>query len=132
MPRCGGRRAGERENGHESWRGRERRSERERGHARERMRGRGREMRERERDRPLSQVGSRRKRCPGQFGQDGMGSIPATPLEDASRGGRIIFVGITYLLYHYMDCVSYFIMYKAGGGTGILPREPLDMHMENT
>jgi hypothetical protein len=28
-------------------------------------------------DRPLSQVGSRRKRCPGQFGQDGMGSIPA-------------------------------------------------------
>ncbi len=27
----------------------------------------------------LSQVGSRRKRCPGQFGQDGMGSIPATP-----------------------------------------------------
>jgi hypothetical protein len=29
--------------------------------------------------RPLSQVGSRRKRCPGQFGQDGMGSIPATP-----------------------------------------------------
>ncbi len=30
-------------------------------------------------DRPLSQVGTRRKRCPGQFGQDGMGSIPATP-----------------------------------------------------
>jgi hypothetical protein len=30
-------------------------------------------------DRPLSQVGSRRKRFPGQFGQDGMGSIPATP-----------------------------------------------------
>jgi hypothetical protein len=30
-------------------------------------------------NRPLSQVGSRRKRCPGQFGQDGMGSIPATP-----------------------------------------------------
>ncbi len=30
-------------------------------------------------DRPLSQVGSRRKRCSGQFGQDGMGSIPATP-----------------------------------------------------
>ncbi len=29
--------------------------------------------------RPLSQVGSRRKRCPGKFGQDGMGSIPATP-----------------------------------------------------
>jgi hypothetical protein len=29
--------------------------------------------------RPLSQVGTRRKRCPGQFGQDGMGSIPATP-----------------------------------------------------
>ncbi len=29
--------------------------------------------------RPLSQVGSRRKRCPGQFGQDGIGSIPATP-----------------------------------------------------
>ncbi len=29
--------------------------------------------------RPLSQVGARRKRCPGQFGQDGMGSIPATP-----------------------------------------------------
>ncbi len=29
--------------------------------------------------RPLSQVGSRRKRCPGQFGQDGMSSIPATP-----------------------------------------------------
>jgi hypothetical protein len=28
---------------------------------------------------PLSQVGSRRKRSPGQFGQDGMGSIPATP-----------------------------------------------------
>ncbi len=28
---------------------------------------------------PLSQVGTRRKRCPGQFGQDGMGSIPATP-----------------------------------------------------
>jgi hypothetical protein len=27
----------------------------------------------------LSQVGSRRKRCPGQFGQDGMGSIPAAP-----------------------------------------------------
>jgi hypothetical protein len=30
-------------------------------------------------DRPLSQVGARRKRCPGQFGQDSMGSIPATP-----------------------------------------------------
>jgi hypothetical protein len=30
-------------------------------------------------DRPLIQVGSRRKRCPRQFGQDGMGSIPATP-----------------------------------------------------
>jgi hypothetical protein len=29
--------------------------------------------------RPLSQVGSRRKRCPCQFGKDGMGSIPATP-----------------------------------------------------
>jgi hypothetical protein len=29
--------------------------------------------------RPLSQVGSRRKRCPGQFRQDCMGSIPATP-----------------------------------------------------
>jgi hypothetical protein len=29
--------------------------------------------------RPLSQVGTRRKRCPGQVGQDGMGSIPATP-----------------------------------------------------
>ncbi len=28
--------------------------------------------------RSLSQVGSRRKRCHGQFGQDGMGSIPAT------------------------------------------------------
>jgi hypothetical protein len=30
-------------------------------------------------NRPLSQVGSRRKRCPCQFGQDGVGSIPATP-----------------------------------------------------
>jgi hypothetical protein len=30
-------------------------------------------------NRPLSQVGSRRKRCPGQFGQDGTGLIPATP-----------------------------------------------------
>jgi hypothetical protein len=30
-------------------------------------------------DRPLGQVGTRRKRCPGQSGQDGMGSIPATP-----------------------------------------------------
>ena len=30
-------------------------------------------------DRPLSQVGARRKRRPGQFGQDGMGSFPATP-----------------------------------------------------
>jgi hypothetical protein len=29
--------------------------------------------------RPLSQVGLRRKRFPGQFGQDGMGSIPAAP-----------------------------------------------------
>ncbi len=29
--------------------------------------------------RPLSQNGSRRKRCPAQFGPDGMGSIPATP-----------------------------------------------------
>ncbi len=29
--------------------------------------------------RPLSQIGSRRKRCSGQFGQDCMGSIPATP-----------------------------------------------------
>ena len=29
--------------------------------------------------RPLSQVGTRRKWCPGQFGQDGMSSTPATP-----------------------------------------------------
>jgi hypothetical protein len=29
--------------------------------------------------RPLSQVGSRRKQCPGRFDQDGMGSIPAIP-----------------------------------------------------
>ncbi len=28
---------------------------------------------------PLSQVVSRRNRCPGQVGQDGIGSIPATP-----------------------------------------------------
>ncbi len=28
---------------------------------------------------PLSQVGSRRKLCPGQFGQDGMGLIPVNP-----------------------------------------------------
>jgi hypothetical protein len=30
-------------------------------------------------NRPLSQVGSRRKRRPGQLGQGGMGSIPANP-----------------------------------------------------
>jgi hypothetical protein len=35
--------------------------------------------------RPLSQVGSRRKRCPGQFGQDSMGSIPATPARSMLR-----------------------------------------------
>ncbi len=63
---------------------------------------------------PLSQVGSRRKRCPGQFGQDGMGSIPATPSTKhascfpPSSMPASIEISIQLIVWLYVDGLALF------------------------